>query len=363
MNYGFDISSIPYGTGVSRYTANLVRTLYKHLSPQESLLLYGNSLRRKSELDQFAQSINSSISTQFSYLPPSFMPLIFNQLNLNIELFTGRLSVFHTWDWYAPRTKYAKLLSTVHDLALFKYPSVAHAKIEYAHASSLERLKKYKAHIIAVSKATKKDLIELMGFNPSRITVIHNALPAEARLKPDPKSIQTVIKRFELKKPFFLMVGTLEPRKNFKNQLLAWQHYQKDFDLVIAGKPGWEKISPQKGVIFTDYVSGGDLAALYSQASILLYASLYEGFGLPILEAFFHQTPVVTSMVSSLPEVGGEACEYADPDSTDSIIQAIARALSRSNNLKKAGREQLKKFSWDDTAQKTLDLYRKLAST
>jgi glycosyltransferase involved in cell wall biosynthesis len=159
-----------------------------------------------------------------------------------------------------------------------------------------------------------------------------------------------------------LFVGTLEPRKNLKRLLQAYEILKSrktDLQLVIAGSDGWEQISPKTDIIRAEKPSSHDLAALFSGAEVLAYPSLYEGFGLPILEAFWYGVPVVTSDVSSLPEVGGAAAVYVDPHEADAIADGIQTAVKKKKELIQKGKKQLKKFSWKTAAQQTLDVYRK----
>lgn len=361
MKLGIDISSIPYGTGVSRYTGNLVRALIPKLPPQDNLTLFGTSLRHKRKLTEFTTAYTkiSNLKSRIYSLPPKFTSFFFHRLNLPLQLFTGKLDVFHAWDWYVPNPGKTKLIATVHDLAMFKFPKTANPEIKAHHELVIKRLKKFAARIIAVSETTKNDLIQLFAFSPEAITVIPEALPAEAAVVPTKSETQAILNTYQLNKPFFLMVGTQEPRKNFKKQIAAWLPYRTQYDLVIAGKPGWETLPQYPGMHVLGQVEAAHLSGLYQAASLLLYVSLYEGFGLPILEAFYHRLPVVTAKNSGMLEVAGAAASLVVPESSEDIVLGIARALANRDILIEKGISRLKLFSWATAAKATLEVYQK----
>lgn len=357
MRFGFDISSLPYGTGVSRYTSNVVRSLIPYLG-EDQLVLFGSSLRQKKYLSSWCLKEAPSLAYKLYRYPPSILSFLFNQCHVNISRFTGQVDVFHAWDWYVPKVKPGTLVSTVHDLALFKYPDTAHPQIKSHHQKTLRYLQAQKAKIIAVSRSTKQDLIEIFQFDPDRIVVIPEALPQESALSVSPDEVLKVKQQLGITKPYFLMVGTLEKRKNYPMQIAAWLHFKKDYDLVIVGQPSSENIKAQPGIIICPQVDQTTLAALYQGSQLLLYASLYEGFGLPILEAFYHNIPVVTSKVSSMPEVAGEAAVLVKPEEPESIIIGIGKALQNRAQLIEQGIKQLQFFSWSQVAQDTVAVYR-----
>jgi glycosyltransferase involved in cell wall biosynthesis len=358
MRFGIDISSIPYGTGVSRYTNNLVRAMLP-LVGDDQLIAYGSSLRQYFKLKEFC-TFNRLIDYSLNRYPPVFTSLLFNSLHLPINWFTGQLDVFHAWDWQIPSVPTGKLVSTVHDLALFKFPHNAHPQIASQHKNTLKYLKQHADGVIAVSQTTKNDLISLLDFDPNKIIVIPEALPIESQISITDPDLDEVKQKFSITKPYFLIVGTLEKRKNIQNQYQAWLHYRKDFDLVVAGNPLDVILAPVPGLHLTGFVESKELAALYQGAAVLLYVSNYEGFGLPILEAFYHQIPVVTTNTSAMPEVAGDAAVYAEAQSPESIIMNLGLALQTRTNLVKKGLERLKLFSWDSIARQTLSLYRSL---
>jgi glycosyltransferase involved in cell wall biosynthesis len=355
MRIGFDISPVIYDTGVGFYTRNVVRELCR--DGAIDMTLFGSSLRQHSALKTFTQGLRAA--PKLFHLPPKLSNLSFHKLNLPIEWFAGELDVFHAWDWYIPRTKKAALVTTVHDLAMFKFPHIAHPEILKHHQTVLGRINALNAMVIAVSETTKQDLIDLFEVNPERVHVIPEALPEEAHITVSENEVKNVLKKYSITRPYFLSVGTKEPRKNYLNQMKAWETYKKDYQYVIVGKKGWQELPKKDNLIALESVSARELAVLYLGADLLLYASLYEGFGLPILEAFYHRIPVVTSNISSMPEVAGRGAILVDPQSVDSIRGGINSALEKQKQLVEEGSMQLSQFSWKETAAQTIAVYRK----
>jgi len=383
MNVGIDISSLVYNRGVSRYTANLVRALL--LQKNLQLSLYGSSFRKQAELKmQLTNILKDSPGSAnqprprvvIQSYPPSLQNLLWRWLGQNsMSKLFPLLDVFHSWDWLQPPDKKLPLVSTIHDLAILKYPETAHPKILAMHRQSWKILKERGAEIIAVSQATRNDIVELLQISPSKVHVIYEALPNEIiKISEDMTETQAeaIKTRLKLEKPFILFVGTREPRKNLARLIEAWQPLAKQADLVIAGETGWdgtEKITaaPQSGLRFLGRVSDQELSVLYGEAELLAYPSLYEGFGLPILEAFHHGTPVVTSKVSSLPEVAGNAAELVDPLSVKSISQGLEKVLNESADEQQRRLQKmiirLHLFDWQRVAEETIKVYQKASES
>jgi glycosyltransferase involved in cell wall biosynthesis len=265
----------------------------------------------------------------------------------------GQVDVFHASNWTLPKTQ-AAVVTTIHDLTFLKYPQEHLPYYIDAHKRQLERAKNKATAIIAVSQSTKNDLVNY-GLAADKIRVVYEAAGKIFK----PVKGEAVKKKYQLDKPFILSVGTLEPRKNLDRLIEAWQKLDNRPELVIVGKFGWgEGIKPIKGVRLMGFVPDEDLPRFYSAAKAFVYPSLYEGFGLPVVEALSCGCPVVTSNRSSLPEVGGEAAVYVDPESAASIAHGIEEAIKSATQLKKAGLEQAKKFSWEKTARETLAIYK-----
>ncbi len=379
MNIGIDITSVIYDRGVSRYTSNLLTALASRYDLQ--LSLYGSSLRQAGRLESYARKLKnsdrrtmSSIDYVIQKYPPTLQNWLWNVFRMNpVKKVLPHIDVFHSWDWLQPPDKDLPLVSTIHDLAILKFPETAHPKIVELHKQSWKVLKERNAEIIAVSQATKRDVVELLGFSPSKVHVIYEALPREIVTVSEGLSEEEEDKmkhQLKLERPYILFVGTREPRKNLKRLIEAWKPLAKEVDLIIAGESGWdesEKEGSNPHLRFLGKVSDKALAVLYSEAELFAFPSLYEGFGLPILEAFYHGTPVVTSNVSSMPEVAGNAAELVDPKSVESIRKGIKKILNEAKEDQQRRMQKmiirLQLFNWEKVAEDTVKVYRRAAQS
>ena len=358
LRVGIDISAIPYGRGVSRYTSNLVRALVKE--KEVAVRMMGYSFRQQHQLRDFSFQTCPGCVKKILPHPAKVMNILWNDLHkVSPEFFLGDIQVFHSWDFQPPLHK-AALVSTIHDLAMLRYPKIADPYMFSVHKKSWNHLKKEAKAIIAISQATKNDIVELLGIAAEKVFVVHEALPEEAMVEVDDAQKEVVLNKFNLtSKPLFFFLGTFEPRKNLPRLVEAWRKLSKDFELVLAGGVGWEEIKPEPGLHLLGPITSFEAAALYKSSSAFMYPSLYEGFGLPILEAFFHSTPVVTSKISSMPEVGGNAAVYVDPFEVESIRSGMEKAVQKRQELIELGKNQLKLFSWEKAAKETIEVYKK----
>ncbi len=374
LRVGIDITSTIYHRGVSRYTTNLVRGLLA--SPKVRVSLYGSSLRQRQQLVDIAEQLkkeagNAKAETSIQAYPPSMFNFLWNKMHFpKIRSVLPNIDLFHSWDWMQPPDTDLPLVSTIHDLAILKYPETAHPKVLQMHRQSWDILKKRDATIIAVSRATKNDVVEQLGIPAQKVHVIHEALPFEVKLVNDrltEEKYEKINNQLQLNRPFILFVGNREPRKNLKNLIEAWQPLQKDLDLIIAGESGWDDTENKEYQNFSDHlrflgrVDDEQLSVLYAEARLFAYPSLYEGFGLPILEAFHHGTPVVTSDISSMPEVAGNAAELVDPQSVESIRAGINTILNENKDQERLRLQKmiirLQMFNWQDVITQTINVY------
>lgn len=375
MKIGIDITPIIYDRGVSRYTSNLVQALAGRNDVE--LRLYGSSMRQKSRLEEFAREVGRFRSSRHQSViqgyPPKVQELLWNTFHQNqVRSLLPDVEVFHSWDWLQPPDKDLPLVSTIHDLAILKYPETAHPTIVKYHQRSWDILKQRRAQIITVSHATRKDVIDLLKFPAQDVHVVYESLPLESlhvgqQLTEEKEDL--IKQKLQLDQPFILCVGTREPRKNLRRAIEAWWPLRKDVQLLVAGAAGWddsaevgEKLQSEQ-LRFLGKVSDEELAVLYGEAELLLYPSLYEGFGLPILEAFHFGTPVVTSNTSSMPEIAGNAAILVDPTSVEAIRKGITRILNEDQDEARRRLQQmiirLQLFSWQRVAEETCKVYRK----
>ncbi len=372
MKIGIDISSLAYQRGVSRYTGDLVKALLKEQNNQ--LFLYGSSLRQQALLKKELQKVLKNTlpdkyDISLQYFPPSILAKIW-KFGLNpIKKVMPEIEVFHSWDWLQPPDKNLPLVSTIHDLAIIRYPKVAHPMVLKMHQDSWRILRQREAQIIAVSESTKNDILRYLEIPSKNVSVIYEALPTQVaeisqELVNRPELIFSIKQKLQLSKPYLLFVGTREPRKNLSKLIQAWLPLAKDYQLLIAGEQSWdgsEKITTDPNLRFLGKVTDFELAVLYHESELFVYPSLYEGFGLPILEAFAHGVPVVASDIPAIREVAGNAAELANPMDENSIRQAIEKVLNEnktsSDNRMKKMIIRLQLFSWQKTARQTLAVY------
>jgi len=347
-----DISSVVYGTGVSVYTKNLVKNLLE-IDKKNKYIFFAGTLRRKKDILNFTNSLKGNFETKIFPFPPTVANLIWNCLHIiPIELFIGKIDIFHSSDWTQPPSKAYKI-TTVHDLSPIIFQKETHPKIVAAHKHRLHWVKKEVDAIISPSVSTKNDLVKL-GFNTKKIVTIPEA--AEEIFKPaDRKEIEKVRRKYNLPEKYLLSVGT-KPRKNLSRIIEAAKNIQTS--LVIVGRI--ERNIKEPNIFTPGFVSNNELIALYSGAQALVYPSLSEGFGLPILQAMQCGCPVVTSNISSLPEVAGKAAVLVDPYSVNSISKGIKKVLNNREFFIKKGYKHAKHYSWRSTAEQTLKLYNRL---
>lgn len=353
MRVAIDVSQVIFGSGVSVYTRNLVENLLK-IDKKNEYVLFGGSLRRQKDI------LNIFPQAKVFPLPPTLTNIVWNRLHvLPIEKLLGKIDVLHTSDWSEPPSSALKV-TTVHDLAPFLYPNLfprdAIRDIVNTHKAKLALVKKESARIIVPTSATKNDLVN-MGFDSRIIRVIPEA--AEAIYKRSvPDEVDEVKRKYRIFGKYLIGVG-MNPRKNTDRLIKAFELSKagKGLKLVLVGEPKYMKVEPSRNVMILGRVEDEDLVKLYSGAEALVYPSLYEGFGLSILQAFACGTPVVTSNVSSMLEVAGNAAALVDPYDVNSIAEGIERVLRGPKAFVGKGMKRAKNFSWEKAARQTLEVY------
>jgi len=344
MKIAIDVSQIVYGTGVAVYTRKLVENLLA-IDKENEYVLFGGSLRRRGELRDFG--------ARTFPIPPRAADFIWNRLHiLPIECLAGKIDVYHSSDWAQAPAKAFKV-TTVHDLAPLKFPKQVDPLIVAVHNRRLGWVKKEVDRVIVPSLQTKDDLVAY-GIPADKIRMI----PEAAVNSPvSPKDVESVKRKYGVNTKYLLAVG-ITPLKNTERIIRAFDLVGgRDLKLVLVGRPSNFKIEERRGMRITGFVSEAELAALYTGAEALVFPSLYEGFGIPILDGFACGTPVVTSNVSCLPEVAGDAAVLVDPFLVDSIAEGIKFALKNRRGLIAKGLKRVKAFSWAKCAQETLGVY------
>lgn len=366
MRIGIDLRLHAYAPGgISRYARHLAQALPPFLAA-ETLTLVQH--RRESD------SVEVSRARVYRAWTPPHHRL--ERWSLGAELLPLRLDLFHSTDFIPPAWGARHTVITVHDLNFLYYPQYLTADARRYYNDQIAWAVAHADAILADSHATRRDLERLLRVDPARVTVTH--LAAETYFRPlSQEEIAPVLARYGLEPGYLLFVGTWEPRKNLPGLLeaLAQLHARGEKRaLVIAGRPGWlydeiftrvKTLHLEPWVRFIEQPSGADLVALYNAALLLAMPSFYEGFGLPALEALQCGTPVVVADRASLPEVVGEAGLLIDPDDPATIADACWRIIDDAAlraRLQEAARDQVRAFTWEETARQTLEVYRRILS-
>lgn len=363
------------GGGIGRYVRELVTALSRlDLDTSYHLFVSGYT---NSELLSFP--LNYSYKS--TRLTPKWLARIWHRANLPfpVELFTGSLDLFHATDFVLPPTlSRVKTLLTVHDLSFVRVPESASptlkAYLDYVVPRSIAR----STHVLADSQATKDDIVGLYDVDSSKITVLLSGVDNRFFDRIDAVSLMTTRMKYGLGSvPYIFSVGTVQPRKNYErliHSLAKLRQSDVDIHLVIAGGKGWldspiyQTISDthmDEYVHFIGFADDEDLPALYQSATCVAFPSLYEGFGLPILEAMASGVPVLTSNLSSLPEVAGDAAILVDPYNLDEITDGLLHLITDTNlrnELTQKGLLRAKQFTWEKSATQLLSIYNNLLS-
>ncbi len=377
MRVGIDIRCLVEGknTGVEEYTVNLLHRLFE-LDQKNSYVLFINSWHDpKAELGQFKKYKNVVVK-QF-HIPNKLLNFCFWYLRWpHLDKMLGGVDKF----WmpninFVALSSETKLILTIHDLSFEIFAQTFSFKRRLWHHFINPRALCQRADkIIAVSDSSKKDIIDYYGIEASKVERIYNAVAGEIEQldRNDPRLI-AVKEKYHLPFNFIFYLGTVEPRKNIPaivaafDQLKALRNPQLDkFKLVIAGGKGWgvkkilakmREAKSTSDIIFTSCITNQDKAAVYTLASLFVYPSFFEGFGIPVLEAMRSGVPVVAANVASLPEVVGDGGLMVDPDNPNELYLAIKELLLDKafyEKMKNKGLRQSIRFNWTTSARELL---------
>lgn len=359
-------------SGVGTYSRGLIDALCK----EDNLNMYYLLINRDMPLDYPLK------------LGKNFVPIIFKQKVdiiwtqhvLPRYLSKNGLDAFHgLCNFEIPIMKSCPCIITLHDLIPLLFPQLVPFKNRFLFNTLIKKAVKTADKIIVVSNSTKNDLINYLGIKEEKVRVIYNGVKDIFNPIYDMARIQKVKDIYGIDGEYILFVGVIEPKKNLQRLILAFKCLLersefKGIKLVISGKKGWfykeifaiiKKYDLSKHIVCTGYIPQEDLPVLYSGASIFVFPSIYEGFGLPVLEALRCGVPVICSKRASLPEIVGDGGYLIDPMDTDSIYYGIKKILEDSSfkdSLIKKGLTQASLFSWKYTALQTLEVYRSFCS-
>ncbi len=371
MKIGIDCRTASTTGGIGEYTRQLLKRLIEQNDSDQFVLFFDD----KKTADNF-QRQNAVIKIIPLNRFRRFLPIIYSQLIVPLFFLLSSCSVMLFPANIAPWLYRKKFLAVIHDLAVYKFPDFFPDQLfnvdrKFLVPSTLRRAVK----LIAVSQSTKNDIISLFKINPNKVSVVYEGgdffvfdQDQQASLNPD------ILPNF-----FFLFLGTIEPRKNILNLLLAYQQLvideKCDFDLFLVGKAGWknhdifktideinESFNSQR-IKYFGYLSTNDKILLYQRAQVLVLPSWYEGFGLPIAEAMYFGLPSIISPYGSLPEIGSDASLIMADGSQAEIYSALKKFIINNNlrqDLSLQALERSKVFSWRLSAEKTIDILREI---
>ncbi|MBU1083343.1 glycosyltransferase family 4 protein [Patescibacteria group bacterium] len=355
--------------GIGRYTEELVRHLLKYDNKNEYYLF---TTTATTELPVYAPNLNQ-VKVNFPHY--SFR----EQLLYPSILQRAKLDLIHYTNFNSPILfSGAPSVVTVHDLTLWFFAGRKHKGWlqRFAYKLDIQKTCQKAKHIIAVSLATKKDIIKYLGIEDQKISVIHLAPAKEYKPSVDPVKLESLKRKFNINKSYLIYVGQWREHKNIIRLMRAFslfkRRYGLDYQLVLVGKTDKtytalpaiiKELNLANDVVMTGYVPDADLPCLYSSAELFVFPSLYEGFGLPPLEAMACGTPVVASNVSSLPEVLGDAARYFDPLDIEAMAKTmaeVAKSFSLKHQMKLKGLNWVKRYSFDTMAKATFDIYQQV---
>ncbi|HLJ82256.1 MAG TPA: glycosyltransferase family 1 protein [Ktedonobacterales bacterium] len=367
-------AAITQGAGIGRYTRSIV-----------------SALARVDDADHFTL-FSTERPTAARGFPdvPHMRPRVFPAGNRNmtifwqrlrapvpVELFAGRADLFHGPDFILPPLLGTPAVVTIHDLAFLTNPECALPSLVRYLSAAVPRALRRASAVVSDSEKTANDLHTLLGVPREKITVIYCGVDPLFTPQAEPAAVAALRAKYGFTAPTVLAVGTIEPRKNYERLIAAFAQARSHADgprtLVIAGRPGWlydgvfaavEKHGLRDSVRFLDFIPDSELTTLYHAADVLAMPSIYEGFGIPVLEAMASGTPVVCSDGGSLPEVAGDAALVVPVEDVDGLAGALVRAASDEElrgTLVARGLARVKRFTWEGAARELVLVYHETA--
>ncbi len=377
MRIGIDYTAaIHQQAGIGRYTRGLVEALAKLDSKHEYVLFVAGG---KSPTPDFGFKMPDNFQVKRIPLSDRFLTITWHRLRLPlpVDLFTGPVDIFHSPDYVLPPLRQGRKVVTIHDLSFFRYPEGSEPSLRQYLCRAVPDAVRRADLVLADSENTMQDIIELLGVAPGKVEVLYPGVDKRFSPLEDDELLRRVRHLYGLPIAFILSLSTLEPRKNLIFLLDAYAALRATGDvthkLVIVGEKGWlyegifrrvKELCLEREVIFLGFVADENLPALYNLAEVFVFPSLYEGFGLPPLEAMACGTPVITSQGSSLPEVVGEAGLMVSSEDTEALTQAMRKVLddpAQREDLAKKGVRRAREFAWQSSARKLLTIYQDLA--
>ena len=372
MRIGFGVTALCNGLsgggldGIGNYTREIMSRIVS--TPQVELVPFSFRARIPKEMGQGVQLGRYSVNTAWSVMTGANFYGIGDLVN--------RVDLIHATDHYVPRCKPAPMVASLMDAIPLSHPQWLRSEFRDIKNFLWKRAANWADEVITISDYSKTELSKWTGIALNKITVIPLAVDERWFRSVSNNEFAQVRQRYELPETFFVSVGTLQPRKNVESTI--WAHRalspaeRTRTPLIIIGREGWkcdevmqliEEDTASGAVRWLKHVPDADLLPILKLASALVFPSLGEGFGLPVLEAFAASVPVITSNTTSLPEVTGDAAISLNPLDVDALSRAMQQVLDDQNlvfMLKQRGLARAKEFTWQSCADATLQVYRKM---
>ncbi|HSE32721.1 MAG TPA: glycosyltransferase family 1 protein [Pyrinomonadaceae bacterium] len=298
-------------------------------------------------------------------------------IGLPLHVHENRLPLFHGTNYMVPLWQRCLTIVTIHDLSLLLHSDTHREDLVRRAKRRLPTMTRIASHVLTDSEAVKKEICEHLSVNSDKITAV--PLAARRAFTPVPQDETFATRqRLGVEDDFILFVGTVEPRKNLITLVRAFDELMRSTDLrpqlVVAGQKGWltddlyahvEQSEIKNRILFTGYVSDDDLASLYSSCTVSVYPSLYEGFGLPPLEAMACGAPVITSRIPVIMETASGAARLVEPTNLQELTAALVELLTDQKareHYSSVGQQRAAEFTWERTAQKTLEVYHRVCA-
>lgn len=330
-------------------------------------------------LEQFVSGNFHILYVNHKFFRNFVLRYLLEQIYIPYLIIKKKINLVHSLHYSFPLIRFkAKRVVTIHDMTFFLIP-VVHVRFKRFYFRTFIRLAALmKNRIICVSESTRNDLISITKIDKEKCSVIPLGKSGFFNPNYSLSEINVVKEKYNIKNDYFLFIGTIEPRKNIATLIKVFNEFLKlncEYSLVIAGKKGWyfdeifrliDRYNISDKIIFTGYVSEEETPILLNGCKIFIYPSLYEGFGIPVLEALSCGIPTITGNISSMPEVAGDAAILVDPENENEILNAINSLLTDTNlynSLKQKSILQSERFSWEKTALETLKLYKSVVGS
>jgi len=373
MNFGFDGKRAANNeTGLGNYSRALISQL-SDLFHQNQYLVYTSKVKQSREITSFF----SDKRIQLKFPDKNSTSILWRSFGIQKQLQKDRIDIYHGLSNEIPfgmKTGKIKTVVTIHDLIFFRFPKnykfidrqIYNFKSRYACENA--------DLIIAISEKTKQDIIEFYQIAPEKIKVVYQTCDDSFKQQTEEEFKSSVRQKYNLPEKYILNVGTIEPRKNLLLLVQAMETVQPDHQLVVVGKSKAyaqlvrseiKKLGLEDRVIFLKDIPFTDLPAIYQMASVFVYPSFYEGFGIPIIEALYGSIPVVAATGSCLEEAGGPASIYIDPNDAIALANAINSILSRPDlaaEMKEKGLAYVQQFNTAQVAAELMDCYLNIPS-